>query len=53
MSTNCILPFGRWYSFRNESSGRTARISVRALPIPKIDFIFGFMSMFFECGLQR
>ena len=38
-STCCILPLGRWYCFSNKSFGRTARISVRAFPIPKIDFI--------------
>ena len=38
-STCCILPFGRWNLDSNESSGRIAKISVRAFPIPKIDFM--------------
>ena len=40
MSTCCILPFGSLSCFRSESSGRRARISVRALPMPKIDAIY-------------
>ena len=39
ISTCCMLPFGRWNSLRNESSGRTANMSVRAFPMPKIDAI--------------
>ena len=39
ISTCCMLPLGRWNSLSSESSGRTARMSVNALPIPRIDFI--------------
>jgi hypothetical protein len=35
-----MLPFGRWNSLRNESSGSRARISVNAFPIPKIEAIY-------------